>query len=150
MAKGAQLSVEVQTFVVQALACFDFPSVVVAAVKAEFGLALTRQRVEAYDPNKQAGKALSERWRVLFEKTRKDFVDDTSSIAISHRAARLRTLQRMAAKAEDMGNMTLAATLLEQAAKEMGNAYTNTRVLSGGLEVTAPKSLADFYGRTNT
>lgn len=130
MAKGAQLSVDVQTFIVQALACFDTPSVVVAAVKAEFGQTVTRQRVEVYDPNKRAGQALSERWRILFEETRKAFLEDTSAIAVSHRAVRLRSLQRMADKAEAQGNTVVAAALLEQVAKEMGNAYTNRRELS--------------------
>lgn len=37
----------------------------------------------------------------------------------------------MADKAKGSGNLVLAATLLEQAAKEMGNAYTNRRELTG-------------------
>jgi hypothetical protein len=52
----------------------------------------------------------------------------------------------MAEKAEAQGNMVLASSLLEQAAKEMGGAFTNRRELTGkdggAVEV---KSLADFY-----
>lgn len=130
MAKG-KLSVEVQTFVVQSLACFDSPSTVVAAVKRDYGEEITRQAVEGYDPNKKAGANLAERWKQLFEETRKAFLEDTSQIAISHRAVRLRALQRMAEKAEGQGNMVLAANLLEQAAKEVGDSYTNRRELTG-------------------
>ncbi len=130
MAKG-KLSVEVQTFVVQSLACFDSPSVVVAAVKQEYGETITRQAVEGYDPNKRAGRALAAKWRALFDETRKAFLEDTSKIAISHRAVRLRALQRMAEKAEGQGNMVLAASLMEQAAKEVGDSYTNRRELTG-------------------
>lgn len=130
MAKG-KLSVEVQTFVVQSLAMFDSPSVVVTAVKKEFGAEITRQAAEGYDPTKKAGANLAAKWRSLFEETRKTFLEDTAGIAISHRAVRLRALQRMAEKAETQGNMVLAASLMKQAAEEMGNAYTNRRELTG-------------------
>lgn len=146
MAKG-KLSIEVQTFVVQSLACFDSPSVVVAAVKQEYGETITRQAVEGYDPNKKAGANLADKWRQLFEETRKAFLEDTSKIAISHRAVRLRALQRMAEKAESSGNMVLAASLLEQTAKEMGNAYTNRRELTGkdGEDLPVPVSPVTIF-----
>jgi hypothetical protein len=130
MAKG-KLSVEVQTFVVQSLACFDTPSIVVDAVRREYGETITRQSVEGYDPTKKAGANLAEKWRQLFAETRKTFLEDTAGIAISHRAVRLRALQRMAEKAETQGNMVLAASLMEQAAKEVGDSYTNRRELTG-------------------
>lgn len=142
----AKLNDDARTFVVQSLACFDAPSVVAAAVKKEFGFTITPQAVEAYDPTKRAGAKLAEKWKAIFEETRKAFLEDTSKIAASHRAVRLRALQRMAEKAEGVGNMALAASLYEQCAKEMGNAFTNTRVLRGGLELTTPKTLDDFYG----
>lgn len=122
---------EVKTRVVQSLACFDTPNAVAKAIKAEFGIEISPQACEAYDPNKVAGKKLSERFRLLFAETRKAFLEDTSLIAISHRAVRLRALQRMAEKAEGQGNMVLAASLMEQAAKEVGDSYTNRRELTG-------------------
>ncbi|OHV81625.1 DUF2280 domain-containing protein [Rhizobium sp. LCM 4573] len=130
MAK-AKLTDEVKTYIVQALACFDSPSIVAAAVKKEFGVEVSRQLVESHDPNKKAASGLAPKWRVLFEETRKTFLEDTASIAISHRAVRLRALQRMAEKAETQGNMVLASSLLKQAAEEVGNAYTNKRELTG-------------------
>lgn len=143
---GAKLSNEARTFIVQSLACFDGPSTVVEAVEQEFGITVTRQTVEGYDPTKRAGRNLVAKWRAIFEETRTAFLEDTSKIGISHRAVRLRALQRMAEKAETQGNMVLASSLLEQAAKEMGGAFTNRRELTGknggALEV---KSLADFY-----
>lgn len=143
---SAKLNNEVRTFIVQALACFDGPSAVVKAVQEEFGITITRQSVETYDPNKRAGRGLAEKWRTIFEETRAAFIEDTSKIGISHRAVRLRALQRMTEKAETQGNMVLASSLLEQAAKEMGGAFTNRREVTGkdggAVEV---KSLADFY-----
>lgn len=139
MAKG-KLDVAVQTFVVQSLACFDGPGVVAEAVRKEFGQTIARQSVEAYDPNKKAGAKLAQRWRVLFAETRKAFLESTAEIGISHRTVRLRALQRMATAAEDRGNMPLAAQLLEQAAKEMGNAFTNRHELTGkdGKDLPTP------------
>ena len=57
------LSDEVKTFIVQQLAYFDPPSVVVKAVKAKFGEAVTPQQVEAYNPERRAGQGLSESLR---------------------------------------------------------------------------------------
>lgn len=130
MAK-AKLTHEQQTYAVQALACFDSPSVVAAALRKDYGVTITPQSIEGYDPTKKAGSGLSVKWKALFEETRKTFLEDTATIAISHRAVRLRALQRMSEKAETQGNMVLAASLLEQAAKEVGDSFTNRRELTG-------------------
>ena len=146
MAK-AKLSREQQTYVVQALACFDSPSVVAASLRKDFNVVLTPQSIEAYDPNKKAGKGLAERWKALFAETRKTFLEDTASIAISHRAVRLRALQRMADKAENSGNMVLASSLLKQAAEEVGGSYTNRRELTGkdGKDLPVPVSPVTIF-----
>ncbi|MEN6450573.1 MAG: DUF2280 domain-containing protein [Thermoguttaceae bacterium] len=122
---------EVKAYVIQALASFDSPSQVAAALKDEFGISLSPQAIQTYDPTKHAGRNLSQKWRVLFESARRAFIDDTSHIAIAHRSTRLRALQRMAQVAERKGNYPLAAQLHKQAAEEMGNAYTNRRELTG-------------------
>ncbi len=146
MAKG-KLKDDVKTFIVQSLACFDTPSIVVEAVRKEFGATITRQSVEGYDPTKKAGSNLAEKWKLLFEETRKTFLEDTATIAISHRAVRLRALQRMADKAETQGNMVLAASLMKQAAEEVGNAYTNRRELTGkdGKDLPVPVSPVTIF-----
>ncbi|MDX0182548.1 DUF2280 domain-containing protein [Sinorhizobium meliloti] len=138
---------QVKTYVVQALACFDTPAVVAKSVKAEFDVVISPQAVEAYDPTKRAGRKLSQRFRLLFEETRKTFLEDTATIAISHRAVRLRALQRMAEKAETQGNMVLAASLMKQAAEEVGNAYTNRRELTGkdGKDLPVPVSPVTIF-----
>jgi len=146
MAK-AKLSPEQQTYAVQSLACFDSPSVVAASLRKDYGVTITPQSIEAYDPTKKAGANLSDRWRALFEETRKTFLEDTAAIAISHRAVRLRALQRMAEKAETQGNMVLAANLLEQAAKEVGDSFTNRRELTGkdGKDLPAPTTPVTIF-----
>ena len=139
----ARLTADQKLFIVQRVACFDSPTAVAKAVKEEYGVEVSRQVVEGYDPTKYAGRNLAVKYKGVFEETRKAFLEDTTAIAISHKAVRLRSLQRMAEKAESMGNMVLAKDLLEQAAKESGNAYSNKRVVDhrSGDGSMSPKSV---------
>ncbi|HHS9268366.1 DUF2280 domain-containing protein [Enterobacter hormaechei] len=121
----ATLKGEVKAFIVQSLACFDTPSQVVELVKKEFGLSITRQQVESHDPTKANGRGLAQKWIELFHETRKRFQTELSDIPIANKAYRLRALDRMMTRAEGMKNMALAASLMEQAAKEVGDAYSN-------------------------
>jgi hypothetical protein len=123
----SKLSREIQTFVVQSVAAFDEPSVVAEAIKEEFGIAITRQAIEAYDPTKFAGRDLAERWRELFWATREAFLADTARIGISHRTVRLRALQRLASRAEAHDDLHLMLKVLDQAAREMADVYSNGR-----------------------
>ncbi len=146
-AKKGKLNPHQQAYVVQCLACFDTLATIKDNLKKLHGVEVSVQAIECYDPNKHAGRNLAERWKTLFEETRKSFLEDTSGIAVSHRAVRLRTLQRMAEKAEGQGNMALVAQLIEQAAKECGNAFTNRRELTGkdGKDLPAPPAAVTIF-----
>lgn len=121
----ATLKGEVKAFIVQSLACFDTPSQVVELVKKEFGLSITRQQVESHDPTKANGRGLAQKWVDMFNSTRERFQNEISDIPIANKAYRLRVLDRMATRAEGMKNLALTAEIIEQAAKECGDAYTN-------------------------
>ncbi|PWY09665.1 DUF2280 domain-containing protein [Citrobacter koseri] len=121
----AALKPEIKAFIVQSVACFDTPSQVVESVLKEFGIQITRQQVEQNDPTKISGKGLAKKWVELFNDTRKRFQTELSDIPIANKAYRLRALDRMMTRAEGMKNMALAASLMEQAAKEVGDAYSN-------------------------
>jgi len=121
-ARKPSLPDEVKRFIINALAAFDSPSQVSAAVKEEFGIDVARQVVEAHDPTKFAGRNLAAKWRTMFEASRKGFINEATSVPIAHRSTRLRALFRMAQAAERKGNYPLAAQLHKQAAEEMGNA----------------------------
>ena len=107
------------------LACYDTPSQVVEAVQKDYGIAITRQQVETHDPTKVSGKTLAKKWVDLFNLTRDRFLNEISDIPIANKAYRLRVLQRMSTTAENMKNIGMTAQLLEQAAKEVGEAYSN-------------------------
>lgn len=139
-----KLTDELRAYVVQELAAYIPPSVVADAIRKDFGIKITPQSIEAYDPTKRAGAKLAMRWRVLFEATRKAVREDVDAIGIANRNVRLRTLQRMAVKAESSGNMALVANLLEQAAKEVGDAYTNRREITGKEGAPIMPSVIEF------
>lgn len=121
----AALKPEVKACIIQMLACYDTPSQVVEAVQKDFGIAITRQQVETHDPTKVSGKTLAKKWVDLFNLTRDRFLNEISDIPIANKAYRLRVLQRMSTTAENMKNIGMTAQLLEQAAKEVGEAYSN-------------------------
>jgi hypothetical protein len=123
----AALPTAVKLHIITALACFESPTQVVTSVKEQFGLVLSRQRIEAWHPERVAGTHLDAKWRDIFEDTRKRLLAELDNIPIAHRSYRLRQLGRNLERAEDMRNLTLVLQVLEQAAKEMGDVYVNRR-----------------------
>lgn len=132
----AALKPEIKAFIVQSVACFDTPSQVVESVLKEFGIQITRQQVEQNDPTKVSGKGLAKKWIDIFTTTRERFLNEISDIPIANKAYRLRVLQRMATTAENMKNMGMTAQLLEQAAKEVGDVYTNKQKVEQSVIAT--------------
>ena len=139
----AKLAHEIQVFIVQSLARWRKPSLIVKDVKAEFGVTLDRRQVAFYDPETGGEKRLAKEWRELFEQTRSAYVQGTVQIGIAHKSFRLAMLHRIAERAEGQGNILLAMQAAEQAAKEQGGLYTNRRE----YKIEDPlKTLADVLG----
>jgi hypothetical protein len=118
------LSEEIKEFIVKRLACFETPSRVAEAVKVNFGITITRQRVYLYDP--RCSQPPAQRWCVLHARTREKFLRDVDEIAVSHKAVRLQMLDRMARSCE-RSNVALALASLALAAKECGGFYESRR-----------------------
>lgn len=144
MAAANPIPEHIKVAIIQGLACFDGIATVAEHIKTEYGMVVSMQAIEAHDPTKRAGKKLAQKWRTLFEETRANFIADTAAIPIAHKATRLRALQRMIAKTEKQGNMALAAKLLEQAAKEVGNAFTNKVDHTSSDGSMSPPGLTQF------
>lgn len=123
----AALNNEIKAFIVQSLACFDSPSQVATAVKDGFGVVVSRQQVETYDPTRKSSKGLAKRWVTLFEDTRRGFRSEMVKEPIANRSMRLRALGRMLEEAEERGHIVMAMKLMEQAAKECGDIYISRR-----------------------
>jgi hypothetical protein len=140
------LSDEIKTFIVKGLACFDTPSEVAEAVKATFGVEVTRQHVYTYDPG--CGEPPALRWRALHAHTRKTFLEDVGEIGIANRTTRLRMLDKILHRVLAQNKTTQAAALLEQAAKECGGMYKRQRYNLPSLPGDPPAETGSVEGNS--
>jgi len=111
--------------IVQRLAAFEPPSEVAEWASEQFEKDVTKTQVYHYDPTRCDETA--EKWEQLFRETRKEFISDLDTIALSHRAYRLRELTDLYRRAKQNGAVEEAARILKQAAKEVGEQFTNRR-----------------------
>lgn len=118
-----KLSEEQKLFIVSQLACFERAPDIRAAVKERYGIDVNLVQIGTYDPNTVSGSRMSEKLKTIYLETREQFRANITDIPIANKAVRLRELQRLADNAAK--NPVLRASILEQAAKEVGDAYTN-------------------------
>jgi len=121
--------------IVQRLACFESPSEVVEYVSEAFDKDVTVRQVCHYDPTRSEEAA--EKWKRLFEEAREAFLNELDTIPLSHRAVRLRELTALYEKAKKDDEVQVAARMLKQAAKEVGDKFTNRQEVEheGGFMV---------------
>lgn len=125
----AALKKEVKLFIVRSLAVFNTPSETVELVHQDYGIKVTKQQCEKYDPTKRSGENLSEELRLDFEKTREMFLGKPESIPIANLAVRLQRLENQYQKHSK--NRVAALNILKQAAEDMGGKYTNKQEITG-------------------
>jgi hypothetical protein len=94
---------------------------VAEAVKANFGIEITRQQVHEYNPMSSRPPAL--RWCELHAVTREKFLADLAGVGIAQKVVRLRRLEHFAQQAMDHNQFIKAAAFMAQAAKECGGIY---------------------------
>lgn len=130
----AALTPAEQRFLVLQLAVYTPIATVVEAFEAQFGKALDRRQVWEYDCSKAANRERRSTELVeLFEETRAEYQEETKAVAIGNKRWRLEQYQDLYDDAKSKGLRKTAMQILEQAAKEDGDAYTNKRdVTSGG------------------
>ncbi|MDQ7246866.1 DUF2280 domain-containing protein [Dongia sedimenti] len=119
--KRSVLTDEVKVFIVKGLARYETPSRVAASVLAEFGIAIDRRQVFAYDP--AGSRPPAQRWIDLHAAARAKFLRALSEIGVAQKVVRLRMLDRLANRADEANQTERVAKLLEQAAKECGGFY---------------------------
>jgi hypothetical protein len=115
------LTDEMKAFIVRGLARYETPTRVAASVQAQFGIAIDRRQVFAYDP--AGSRPPAQRWIDLHAATRAKFLGAVAEIGIAQRLVRLRMLDRFANRADENNQMERAAAFLVQAAKECGGFY---------------------------
>jgi hypothetical protein len=128
------LTEEIKAFIVRGLARYETPSQVAQALKATFGIEVSRQLVHTYNP--QGARPVAERWVELHARTRERFLADLAEIGVAHKVVRLHMLDRFARLAEEHNHFLKAAGFLEQAAKECGGIYEGRK--PAGSRRTAP------------
>jgi len=121
------LTQEQKEFVVLQLATFHRPGVVRAELKKEFGVDVTRQGIEHYDPTKRAGRKLQWYWSQLFHSTREKFLKNGAAIGASHMVVRIMLREQMVHAAMRKGDHKTANEILDSIAKEVGDAFSNRR-----------------------
>ena len=125
----AALKKEVKLFIVRSLAVFNTPTETAELVNQEYGIKVTKQQCEKYDPTKRAGENLSEELRVDFKKTRGMFLGKPEAIPIANLAVRMQRYENLFQKYSK--NRVAATSILRQAAEDMGGKYTNKQEITG-------------------
>ncbi len=113
---------DVKRRIIEHLACFQTNAEVVRLIAEEFDVTLTPRHVRAYDPTSPQFVG-APRWVEYHRLVRQRFEREIGQIAIAHQFYRLLMLDKLIDRTAEQGNVRLAAKLLEQAAKEVGNWY---------------------------
>jgi hypothetical protein len=103
-------------------------------VKELFGIDVSPQATEGYDPTKRVGRNLSRPHRELFYEERERFTRQIDAIPIANAAYRISKLQEYCEAAEDEGDLKLAAAMLEQAAQDLGGLFINQLNVTGTIK----------------
>ena len=115
------LTDEIKAFIVRGLARYETPTRVAASVQVQFGIAIDRRQIYAYDP--AGSRPPAQRWIDLHAATRAKFLDAAAEIGVAQKVVRLRMLDRFANRADENNKIERAAGFLAQAAKECGGFY---------------------------
>jgi hypothetical protein len=126
----AEFSEETKLVVVQLLAQFVRPAQVVEAL-AEDGIQTDIRQVGGYDPTRPYFEA-GDKWRQIFDATRKKFIEELETIPAANRAFRINLLQEAALTARAKGESGTMASMLRQIAEETGGVLTNRREIEVG------------------
>jgi hypothetical protein len=118
-----KLTEEQQIYLVQRVAGFDSPRAIIKSMQEEFGITITHSTVQYYNPGTHKGQLSADRWKTLFDETRKAIIEGRVEVGVANKMVRLRRLETMSQDAMDGGNFSAATKVLAQAAREMGERY---------------------------
>lgn len=128
--KAQAMDDKVRAYIVTRMACYDSVKDIHASL-VEMGIDITPQAVSRYNPENVNGPA--PKWKALFDQAREDFLRSMSKEPLFNRQFRMRKLHTIFEKHMAKAQYVLAAQILEQAAKEAGNVYTNVAKVQGNL-----------------
>ena len=121
--RGQRLTKEQKHYIVELLGSHCTPSQVARAFQERFGMEVSPQAVQCYDPTKTAGALLSREMRKLFARVRQEHQANIENVGVSRTIYRLQALQDGVETYRERENYLAMAALLEQAAKEVGGVF---------------------------
>jgi hypothetical protein len=116
------LTDEQKIYIVRRLAAHDAQDVIARGLKQDFGIKVRLQLIASYNPEREAGRKLSRRWRDLFWRTRKAFKDGTADVGANYPLIRIYWRGEMAQEMWRAGKHGVANDILDSVAKEAGAA----------------------------
>lgn len=146
-----------KVWLVSAYATFKRTGEVRAEFAETFGVEIPENQARGFNltifrNEEEAAKRNKGRWWSTHVDARRRFDESVNDIPIASKAYRVRKLDEMFDLAYQRRNFKTAADLLEQAAKETGDAYSNRRIVggqvdvehSGTVEVDVPEDVRDL------
>ena len=121
---GKALPSEVKEYIVTQLAGFSAPFEIQEQVKEIFGVDVTKQHIQYYNPHSYTGKTLISKYLELFNVRREIFLNQVQDIPIANVAVRLKRLENSWIQLIAKKNYIAANAVLEQAAKEASGFYS--------------------------
>lgn len=118
----AKLNDEVKLYIIQQLAMYQTPQVVADLVNQTFSIEVSRQQVYRYHPEQDR---ISQKFRIIFDTTRANFIRRVCDVPIAHLAYRLTQLQEALdiERERPQRNTRLIMDILREAAKQVGGMY---------------------------
>ena len=120
---NGKLTNEQKTYVVRRLAEYDKPTAIALGLKEVFGVTISHQAVEHYDPERPAGHDLAQKWRDLFWQARRAFIESIADVGTMLKPVRMHIRERMALQEWEAGRCKIANEILDSIAKEAGGAF---------------------------
>ena len=129
---GLKLTEEQKAFIVKAYARFEGTGEVCQSFREKYDVELPTTRALQYNPISVSFMG-SKKWRELFDRAREHFINNVQDIGITNKTVRLQRLEKLCVSAISRKNTKLACEILEQAAKEMGEVFTNKREIKSDV-----------------
>jgi hypothetical protein len=144
-----RLTDQQRIYVVRRLAAYDKPGEIAKSLAQEFGVTISINAIEGYNPGLSAGRNLAQRWRDLFAQAREAYLESTAEIGVAHKAVRIRLREGYAHRAFEEGQFKAASDILDAIARDVGDAFDKRKTHGRFMEFgAAPGATIIINGRT--
>ncbi|KIG09818.1 Protein of unknown function DUF2280 [Burkholderia sp. MR1] len=126
------LSKEQKVFVVRALAQFDTPTIVARKLKAVYDIDVPTAQIMLYDPTTITGRTLTKSLRLIFDDSRKNYLDNEQKIGIANRTHRMSLCDEAANIARERGDTKGMLRAAAEAERIKGGYWIKDQTAGGG------------------